>query len=687
MELVYLWVEEYKNIYKQGFNFSPRFECAFHDKYDKDGNLEDDCTLEINPKEHIENFFGDNINVTAIVGKNGSGKSSVLELISFLRFNRIEKITSKKVILVFKNKNNLYTICDTSFYHSFKCEVDITNKTAYGIIKHDISSEKLFQLTMFTNGLYDFTAQDENYYNLRTNFYSFYNGEHIHYKEKNNDKHSHKELNAKYAFLLKENDDFFSFLDENFLFDRMYLEIDIIREYELILYDNDEYIEQYKEINDFYNIDFGIESALFSDDNNEVKENSKKTELIYKFLSFYFLKKYIDIVIRFKHDMNNTFKENFLKKFLDYIFIAFKTKDVKEKKIIIYMAIIILTRKYFLNLNQAMKKVFKDKLGMLDDFRENTFILKYVTKFNVIVQIMEDNFIIKGFDSHKKNFLLISDTTLINYDFLEKFDNHIKKSYLLTDFYDSNIIRWEFFNQTKNYNYRKLSTGEKQLLEFIVNFAYTIKNMGYTDKSIILIEEIEISMHPQWQKKLLNIIINIFKQLNLYNNNLNYQIIFTTHSPFLLSDIPKENVIFLDTYKEKDDEVKSREQAKGNCKVVDGLKAKKQTFGANIHTLLSDSFFMDDGLMGEFAKSKINEIIDFHTIVKKERHKNCLSKIYLNSKKTKFWQIQSIVGEAYLKQILENHLIEIEKILLGKDGAKESKKERLLAQLKELDND
>ena len=29
MELVYLWIEEYKNIYHQGFNFSPRFDCEF----------------------------------------------------------------------------------------------------------------------------------------------------------------------------------------------------------------------------------------------------------------------------------------------------------------------------------------------------------------------------------------------------------------------------------------------------------------------------------------------------------------------------------------------------------------------------------------------------------------------------------------------------------------------------------
>ena len=50
MELVYLWVEEYKNIRNQGFNFSPRFECEFFPKYDKDGKLEKDCELKITPK-------------------------------------------------------------------------------------------------------------------------------------------------------------------------------------------------------------------------------------------------------------------------------------------------------------------------------------------------------------------------------------------------------------------------------------------------------------------------------------------------------------------------------------------------------------------------------------------------------------------------------------------------------------
>ena len=36
-----------------------------------------------------------------------------------------------------------------------------------------------------------------------------------------------------------------------------------------------------------------------------------------------------------------------------------------------------------------------------------------------------------------------------------------------------------------------------------------------------------------------------------------------------------------------------------------------ETFGANIHTLLSHGFFMKDGLMGEFAKDKIDTAIKY----------------------------------------------------------------------------
>ena len=121
--------------------------------------------------------------------------------------------------------------------------------------------------------------------------------------------------------------------------------------------------------------------------------------------------------------------------------------------------------------------------------------------------------------------------------------------------------------------------------------------------------------------------------IQLEATDKNIHLIITTHSPFLLSDIPKQNIIFLD----KDEN--------GNCKVVDGLKEKKQTFGANIHTLLSDSFFMEDGLMGEFAKSKIDKAITL------------LNKDTLDEKELKYCeQIISIIGEPIIKNQLQRIL-------------------------------
>jgi hypothetical protein len=36
---------------------------------------------------------------------------------------------------------------------------------------------------------------------------------------------------------------------------------------------------------------------------------------------------------------------------------------------------------------------------------------------------------------------------------------------------------------------------------------------------------------------------------------------------------------------------------------------KEQTFGANIHRLLADDFYMAEGFMGEFAKQKIKKVL------------------------------------------------------------------------------
>ena len=84
---------------------------------------------------------------------------------------------------------------------------------------------------------------------------------------------------------------------------------------------------------------------------------------------------------------------------------------------------------------------------------------------------------------------------------------------------------------------------------------------------------------------------------------------FATHSPFILSDIPASNILRI-------------EEGEPSNEVFE------QTFGANIHNLLENDFFLRNGFMGEFAKEKINDVIKFISSKKSlESHKTDIIKL------------------------------------------------------------
>jgi hypothetical protein len=184
--------------------------------------------------------------------------------------------------------------------------------------------------------------------------------------------------------------------------------------------------------------------------------------------------------------------------------------------------------------------------------------------------------------------------------FIPIYNNHkeaflklIEIGYLQTNFKDD-IDR----------EYEDLSQGERKLFTEHLMIHDAITKTEKEDIFVVL-DEPDLTLHPDWQRKYLNETIRLLTT----HENKKFHLIITSHSPFILSDIPKENVIFLEKYEDKDNEVKNGNQKVGNCKNVSD-ETNIDTFGANIHTLLSHGFFMKDGLMGEFAKSKINEAID-----------------------------------------------------------------------------
>lgn len=109
--------------------------------------------------------------------------------------------------------------------------------------------------------------------------------------------------------------------------------------------------------------------------------------------------------------------------------------------------------------------------------------------------------------------------------------------------------------------------------------------------NVIILDEIEINLHPQYQREFISKLVSALKSINFYLKNIH--IILLTHSPFILSDIPSQNVLKLKNG------------------VVQPNDENDNSFAANIHDLLNDDFFMENGTMGKFAKDKI------HTIIKK----------------------------------------------------------------------
>lgn len=156
-------------------------------------------------------------------------------------------------------------------------------------------------------------------------------------------------------------------------------------------------------------------------------------------------------------------------------------------------------------------------------------------------------------------------------------------------------------NQNIKIDFETLSSGEKQQIFTISSILYHLDNIdsAHKDKSVanriqynnvcIVFEEVELYYHPQLQQQFVHYFLTGLRNITLENVK-SIHLIIVTHSPYVLSDIPRTNVLAL-----KKDEKEP----------VEGL----QSFGANVYDMLKDSFFLEGGAMGMFAQWEVAHLM------------------------------------------------------------------------------
>ena len=224
------------------------------------------------------------------------------------------------------------------------------------------------------------------------------------------------------------------------------------------------------------------------------------------------------------------------------------------------------------------------------------------------------------------------------------------------------IVKRENIDENGNYNeqniipFWSLSSGERQIAYIISNFVYHVININsvhYNEVDVVanqpllkykyinvIFDEIELYFHPDLQRRFLFLIVEALKSIHIeYIEGIN--ILLVTHSPFVLSDLPKSNVLAL---------------SRTNEDVVG------ETFCANIQEMLGQNFFMEYS-MGKIAQKQVEEIFCTYNHIAGNEHINISEEDW-----KRFSYVTSIVGDEYLHSSLSRVMKILESYRNGRIG-------------------
>jgi len=200
-------------------------------------------------------------------------------------------------------------------------------------------------------------------------------------------------------------------------------------------------------------------------------------------------------------------------------------------------------------------------------------------------------------------------------------------------------------NHFVEFSFPKMSSGEMAYLTmfgrlYAVFSGQIDEEYGETasdqEDVLLYLDEAETTLHPQWQRYL---VLYIIWFLSRFANGKSVHVVFASHSPVLLSDIPKSNVIFLKKAPRCD--FPSAVESAGDVEI--------NTFGNNIFDLYRYVFTRDKGAVGAFADTKLTMALKVVSKVVKSNSKSGKRKL---SKKAE--AILNLVGDSGIVRYLED---------------------------------
>ena len=533
--LQYLWIEKYKCIEKQGFNFTRSAEITFD--YDT-GKL----SIEKN-KNYCENFFGDNIELSCIVGQNGVGKTTLLRAIKEI-FSLDYGTPEYNCVAIFYDGSKY-----EGWYKLNDCKIDC-DETQLEL--HPLKGKKLLNGQLVT----EYKKADYLYYSEQfvQNLYSMPYGEdelstsHLLFDEGYGETGDH--INR---FFLKE-------------FQR---EIELISDY-------GKQLEKFKIRYAPY-----VTAEILGDDETWEKLVEYVAENDSEFKAENSIQGYIDFYNTFlcKHSYAfKTGKDAFKEKLAEGMFLSVVKEEMNVEKTqlrstfddIVNIMSMGSNMSAWENLKIFLEEYYPPNKEGYSDFIEYIDNKCKVSKWDMAFAELKMNckFIIPTSDD-------ITAVTDLKSN-IEEFFNYYRKAAKSHNFIN---FSWG------------LSSGETSLLNIFSRlYSSKCRKESKNEAAVFLLDEIDVTLHPEWQRTIINELLKFIK----YAFKDKYvQVIMTTHSPIMLSDIPKQNVLFL---KKSDDGVEE----------CDGC----DTFASNIFQLFREGFFIGDTGIGVYAEQKLKEIVD-----------------------------------------------------------------------------